>query len=244
MVTKVFFDFYGSRNEQELHEDLVVESIQIWGHDVYYLPRRRNNFDGVYYDDTTSFFDKAYLIDMYIKTFEGFGGQGTFLAKFGLEIRDQVTFSVATRTFNNEIVLNESSIVRPREGDLIYFTQNKKLFEIKAVENKPFFYQLGELPMFDMTCELYEYSQEEFSTGIAEIDDIQQKLSVEFHDFALLTEDGYALKTEESDFIVLDKYFSNIEVHDATQDNDDVQEEADASVVVFNESDPYAEGNY
>ena len=156
-----------------------------------------------------------------------------------------MTFSVATRTFKNEITNEESAIVRPREGDLVYFSLNKKLFQIKSVDNKPFFYQLGELPIFDMNCELYEYSHEEFYTGIAEIDDIQAKLSTELFDYAIVTEEGYALMTEEGHVIVVDDAFSeNIETHDPTQDNDDIQTEATANVMVFDESDPYAEGNY
>lgn len=211
--------------EQNVFEDLIIESIKIYGEDMYYIPRQLNNKDEVYGEDTISSYDKIYMVELYIKSVDGFTGDGNFMSKFGLEIRDQVTFTIAKRVFENEITLNESHIIRPREGDLIYFPLNKKLFQIKYADNKPTFYQLGALQIYDLTCELFEYSNESFNTGIPEIDDIQQKLSTNVFDYALLTEDGRMLLNENGNVLVNEKF--DIEVIDPFADNDSIQEESD-----------------
>ena len=161
MVTNVYFNLYGQTSEQELLEDLVIESIRMYGQDMYYLPRKRNSFDGIYYEDSQSSFDIAYMIEVYMKSYNGFMGQDSFMSKFGLEVRDQFVFSIARRSFSLEITNPQPEILRPREGDLLYFPLNRKTFEIRFVDNKPFFYQLGELQMYDITCELFEYSKSE-----------------------------------------------------------------------------------
>ena len=103
--------------EQSLVEDLMIESISIYGHQVYYCPRTLVAKDDIYGEDTISEYNNAYLIDMYIRSFDSYEGDGTFLSKFNLEIRDQMTFTVARRTFYNEISTQEF-IDRPQEGDL------------------------------------------------------------------------------------------------------------------------------
>src|SRR5690606_16737932 len=62
--------------------------------------------------------------------------------------------------------------IRPFEGDLLFFPLNRKLFEIKFVEHEAVFYQMGSLQTFDITCELYEYNNEIFDTGVDEIDNV------------------------------------------------------------------------
>jgi hypothetical protein len=107
---------------------------------------------------------------MYVKSVDGFSGQGDFMAKFGLEIRDQVTFTVAMRTFERFVTRDTPTIIRPREGDLVYMPMNRKFFKITFVEHESVFYQTGALQVFDLKCELYEYSNERFATGIGDID--------------------------------------------------------------------------
>ena len=106
---------------------------------------------------------------MYIKNIEGFAGEGDFLSKFNIQIRDQVTFSIARRVFEHEVGIYEGSI-RPNEGDLIYLPLNRKLFEIKFVEHEAIFYQLGSLQLYDLKCELFEYNNEFIQTGIDNVD--------------------------------------------------------------------------
>lgn len=170
MATNVFFRNYDFFNEQQLIDDLVIESIQIHGVDTYYVTKELSPIDMLQDEVPLAIFDAAYHIDMYVKSVDGFQGQGDFLSKFGLEIRDQVTFTVAMRTFERFVTRNKPTWVRPREGDLVYLPMNQKFFKVTFVEHESVFYQTGALQVFDLKCELYEYSNERFETGVALVD--------------------------------------------------------------------------
>ena len=173
MPTNTYFRNFDARNEQELLHSLVTESIQIYGHDVNYIPRTLVNEDTILGEDSISEYKDAYSIEMYIKSVDGFEGEGDLISKFGLEIRDQIVFSVARRAFEGLDIG-----VRPKEGDLIFFPLTEKLFQIMFVEHETPFYQTGALPTFDLTCELFTYSDEKIDTGIEELDVIEQKQSL------------------------------------------------------------------
>jgi hypothetical protein len=156
--------------------------MKIMGHDVYYIPRKIVKQDFILNEDVISSFDTSFMIEMYIESVDGFEGDGDLMTKFGLEIRDQVTLVCSRRRWNSLIgrhgYTNDS--VRPREGDLIYLPLAGGLFEIKFVEDKSPFFQLGGsgdtkgvIPTFKLICELFEYSGQEIDTGIEEIDTIQ-----------------------------------------------------------------------
>jgi hypothetical protein len=170
-INPYFSGAEGESQEQMLLEDLIIESIQINGEDMTYIPRNINNLNSIYGEDDSSSYTKSYTVEMYIKSVDGFTGDGNFMSKFGLEIRDQVTFSVARRTFMS-LVGDETGLIRPREGDLVWFPLNQKLFQIKFVNKFEMFYQFGGLQTWEMTCELFEYSNETIETGIPEIDRI------------------------------------------------------------------------
>jgi hypothetical protein len=237
MATSVFFNNYNAASEQFLLEDLIVESIQIYGIDFYYLPRTLNNLDPLYLQDDISTYERAFQIEMYVKNYEGFEGDGSFMSQFGLEIRDRMTFTISKRVFDNKIG-HELSIIRPRESDLIFYPLNQKLFQIKYVENKPIHYPLGSLPSYDLFCELYEYSNERFITGIDEIDIIQKTLSTNVYDYALLNDEGKVLMTDDGRVIVTNKYQEN--VIDPIADNITIGEEA-ADIIDFTETNPFGE---
>ena len=169
MATNVFFNNYGASQEQYLIEDLIIESIKMYGQDVYYINRTLGAEDRILREDDLPTFDAAYQMEMYIKNIDGFEGDGDFLSKFGLEIRDEITFTLARRIFEQEVTLNETKN-NPYVGDLIYFPLNNKIFEIKFVEHESIFYQMGALQVYDIRCDLFEYSGEKFSTGITDID--------------------------------------------------------------------------
>ena len=166
----------GTPSEQRLYEDIIIESMKIYGQDVYYLPREIVKRDTIFDDDATSRFDNAYRIEMYIENTEGFDGEGDLFTKFGVEIRDAATFIVARRRWNSAIQYYEntdtSQLYRPREGDLIYLTLSKTFFEITKVETENPFYQLKDLPVFRIRAEMFEYNDEDFDTGL-ELDDIE-----------------------------------------------------------------------
>jgi hypothetical protein len=170
MPTNSFFSNYNFIAEQGLIEDLVIESIKIFGIDVYYLTRSLQGVDQILNEDDISIFDTAHLIEMYVKTVDGFQGEGDFLSKFGLQIRDQVTFSVAIKVFNQIVSENYENRVRPLEGDLIWLPLNKKFFKIMHVEHESVFYQTGVLQVYDIKCELFEHSNERFETGLPLLD--------------------------------------------------------------------------
>lgn len=172
MATNSFFRNFDAKNEQELLHSLVGEAIQIYGHDVSYIPRTLVNLDTIYGEDSISEFKDAYSVEMYIKSVDGFEGEGDLMSKFGLEVRDQIVFSLSRRAWEGLDIGT-----RPKEGDLIFFPMTNKLFEIRFVEHETPFYQKGALPVFDLTCELFEYSDEAIDTGVEEIDQIEEQKS-------------------------------------------------------------------
>jgi hypothetical protein len=176
MATNVFFN-HAVNSEQHLYEDLVVESLRMYGHETMYLPRQVIEEDSILNEDVQSKFGDAYSVEMYIENTDGFEGEGDLMSKFGLQIRDQATFVVSLRSWERFISLdsNLATSFRPNEGDLIYFPLSGSMFEIKFVEHEDPFYQVGKLFVFKLRCELFEYSQEDFDTGIGDIDLIEDE---------------------------------------------------------------------
>ena len=171
MPRNVYFS-QAVKSEQNLYEDLIIESLGIYGQDVYYIPRTLVNRDNILGEDPASKFDDAYLMEMYIENTEGFEGAGDLYSKFGLEIRDDATFIVSRRRWESRIGVFSSNLVdpRPQEGDLIFLPMTNSFFEISFVEDDSPFYQLSNLPVYKMQCQLFEFNDEEFDTGVAEID--------------------------------------------------------------------------
>jgi hypothetical protein len=157
------------KSEQSLYENLIVESLKFYGQNVYYLPREVVSRDMVFNDETLSEFKYAYQVEVYVENVEGYDGDGDLFQKFGVEIRDAATIVMARRRFNQEIRQYQErpgeKYYRPREGDLIHIPLSNSTFEIMKVEDENPFYQLGQLPVFRMRLELFEYSTERFSTG-------------------------------------------------------------------------------
>lgn len=238
MATNFFFNNFQASQEQLLLENLVIESIKIYGHDVYYLPRKLNNYDDVYGADDQSSYEAAYPIEMYIKSIDGFGGDQEFLSKFGVEIRNQVVFSVARRIFSEEVG-EFTTQVRPNEGDLIWFPLNQRAFQIKYVDKYEMFYQLGALQTWEMTCEVFEYSGELLNTGIPEIDNIQKKYSVNILDWTIDNQIDEPITTEDGFYLVLENSSMNNLL--PVSDNDEIQKESDL-FVDFSSIDPFSEG--
>ena len=165
------------RSEQNLYEDLIVESLKFYGQDIYYLPREVVSRDMIFNDEVLSRFQYAYRLEVYVENVEGFDGDGDLFQKFGVEIRDAATLVMSRRRWNNEIrkyqETDEDKYYRPREGDLIHLPLSGSTFEITKVEDENPFYQLGQLPVFRLRCELFEYTNADFETGVPEIDDIE-----------------------------------------------------------------------
>lgn len=175
MGTSVYFNNYSPSviNENLLLEDLIVESIQIMGHDIRYLPREvYDQEDDVLGESVNSKFTRAYNMEMYIANVEGYEGDGDFFSKFGLEIRDTSNFVVSRRAF--EKYVPSQIATRPREGDLIFVPVMNKIFEIKFVEEELLFFSLGKRNpyVYELRCEVFRYSNEDVTTGVEEIDQV------------------------------------------------------------------------
>lgn len=155
---------------------MAVEAIQIYGIDVNYIPRVLNNYDELMGEDAISTYSAYHVIDMYIRSYDGFTGDGQFFSMHGLEIRDELTLSVAIRTFNSIV---GAAFGRPKEGDLVHFPLGDGIFVIKNVNVRPIFYAHGALQAYDLICEMFEYSGERLSTGIVAVDSLQTKQSTD-----------------------------------------------------------------
>jgi len=205
MATNLYFRNWDASNEQNLYEDLIIESIRMYGEDMYYCPRAITNFDAIYTEDDQSQYNSAYLVEMYIKSVDGFSGDGTFLSKFGVEIRDQVVFSISQRVFNQEIG-SQNSQPRPNEGDLIYFPLNNKCFQIKYVNKFEMFYPLGALQTWELTCELFAYSNEILNTSIPSIDSLQTNFSLNILDYVLRDQSNNILTDMTGTYLIDESY--------------------------------------
>ena len=215
-MPNVYFS-HGTRNEQYLLEDLIVESISIWGQLFYYIPRTLVAKDDILGEDRLSKFKDAYPIDMYLESVDGFEGQGAFIQKFGLMMEQSATLTVARRTWERVVGKHGNTILpnRPCEGDLLYFPLTNGLFEIKFVDHQDPFYQLKKLYVYRLQVELFQYSSEKIDTGIDAIDVFE------------------SLKTMDTTLQ------TNIEVVDSYGDNNKFKTEA--TTLVFDTNNPFGE---
>lgn len=209
MPTNFYFNT-GAVEEKRFYEDLVIEQIRAFGQDVYYMPRTLVAEDTLLGEDALSKFDNAYMIEAYFENTDGFAGDKEIMTQFGIEQREEATFVVSQRRFE-EIVgqdinmaevkasgvtdasgtVIETTVPRPFEGDLIYFPLVNKVFEISFVDHDEPFFQIGNLPVYKISVRTFEYSSEDLDTGIEAIDDIETALSTDSMQFQFtLEQDG------------------------------------------------------
>lgn len=265
MARNVFFNQYTPvKQEQSLVEDLIIEAIKIYGVDAYYLPRTHVNLDQLYAEDASMKFDDALEVELYIKTFDGFVGQEDFLSKFGLQIDESINFVIAQKRFTQALktsllteysynmkhedgyyILNEtaydySSILRPREGDLIWLPMAGYMYEIKFTENIENFFQLGKLYTYEMRCERFRYSNEIIDTDVDAIDAVETIYSQSTSLFIkVLLEDDYLLLLEDGTRILDES--EKVENQDASAENEFLQNKIeDDDVVDFTEYNPFS----
>jgi len=256
----------GNHAEKRLHEDIIIESLKVFGQDVYYMPRTLVNRDLVLGEDTTSRFDDSYLIEMYFETNEGFAGEGEIINKFGLEIRDDTTLVVSKRRFE-EHVSNTANLIaagRPNEGDIIFVPLMGSFFEILFVEDQEPFYQLGNLPVYKLKVTRWEYASEKLDTGLEAIDQHEDTNSLDQLNFKTKLEYGQEALTGAGS-VQLENYFntstgqpsflmnedfesSNIQTQSPYADNLDLNSEAGYDTVStaddildFTERNPFGE---
>lgn len=193
-------NFYFSekvRSEINLYEELIIEALKIYGQDVYYLPRTIVNEDTLLGEDPSSQFSSSHKIEMYIDNIEGFDGEGDLFTRFGVEIRDECTFVVSKNRWSTQVSRADNAIQgdRPTEGDLIYLPLSKSLFEIRHVEHEQPFYQIENVPVYKMRCTLFEYTNEDFDTGVTDIQSIEQSYSYQYKVCVLSPQKATAIAT-------------------------------------------------
>jgi len=170
------FFLQGSKTEQSLVQDLINEQLRMYGVEIYYLPRKFVTKNTVLREVIESKFENAFPLEAYVDSYEGYGGQGTLLSKFGIQEVDDLTLIISKERYETYItplienIANIDLATRPKEGDLIYFPLGDKLFEIKYVEHEQPFYQLQKNYVYTLRCELFRYEDEVLDTGVEEID--------------------------------------------------------------------------
>ena len=216
MPTNVYFDT-GTTSEQRLYEDLIIEQLKIYGQDVYYLPRKLANKDTIFGEDPASSFDDSYIIEMYVDNSDGYMGEQEIIKKFGLELRDDIRFTLSKLRWEQLIKKNSDLVAeRPQEGDLVYFPTTKAFFEIQFVEHEQPFYQQSALPVYKLSCTRFEYSSERIDTGVAEIDKVEDALSTDTMNFQFTLENEVGSLLLENDLGGIE-YFINEDFTMATQ---------------------------
>ena len=165
----------GTNSEQNVVENLIIECLQIYGQEMFYIPRTLVSKDDILGEDRLSEFKNAYPIEMYFENVDGFGGNGAFMSKFGLMIEQSATLVVARKRWQQAVAQYGQTILpnRPAEGDLLYFPLTGGLFEIKFVQHQNPFYQIGKLYTYKLDVELFQYASERIDTGYNVIDDFE-----------------------------------------------------------------------
>jgi len=238
----------GVSAEQNVVEQMTIESIQISGLDLVYIPRTINKLDRIFGEDVLSSFDSYATIEMYILDFQGPGGQSEILSKFGMEIRDTMSFIVSRKRYKEVVVpivppTRDAKVAwRPNEGDLIYLPFSKSLFQIVFVEDEePGYYQLSKKFVWTLRAELIQFNNEKFDTGHAEVD-AYYMANLNRLDMGILLEDGSGVfELETGGYALLEDYSVSKEYDDMRGfgDNEAIKAEF-VRIMNFDEADPFA----
>ena len=224
---------HGTRAEKNLYEDLIIEQLKIYGHDVHYMPRENLYTDGILGNTTDKFTDE-YMIEMYVEEVNGFAGQGDLIGKFGLDMRDELTFVVARRTF--ELLVDQPSNTltfnRPKEGDVIYMPLFKKFWQVDFVEDEDPMYQISDLPIFKLKCSTWDYSSESVETGLAEIDEKLDNVTLDLLENQITLESG----TTSSGSLLSENIAGDVSAL-LSEADDTIVDETDADNIIL-EDDP------
>lgn len=230
----------GTVNEQRLLEDLIIESIQIYGHETYYLPRVSQKQDNILGEDVLSRFEEAIPIEMYVTNIQGWEGDGELFTKFGIQVTHNATFVVSKRRWEDTVGASDmlQLVARPAEGDLIYFPKTNSMFEIKFVQHLNPFYQLGKIFVYSMQCELYQHSSEEFVTGVDEIDQSDDDVTQNMFSYQVLTNTGGNLLDQNGFSIIREEFATGENV--PFSDNNQIEQES-RGILDFTIKNPFGE---
>ena len=247
MALNPFF-LQGSPNEQRLVQELINEQLRIYGVEVIYIPRKFVRRETILREVSSSKFDDNFALEAYISNYEGYSGQGDILTKFGMSLKDDLSLIISKERYEDfispllgsesdeEIVLSS----RPREGDLVYFPLGQRLFEVKFVEHEQPFYQLGKLYVYELKCELFEYSSEVIETGITELDANAEEDSLDMLIYQFLLEDNTLFLLEDFSSLILESYLTT--TSDSQTDSEDFKNfNTIEDILDFSEVNPFGE---
>ena len=228
---------HGTHAEKRLYEDLIIEQLKVFGNDVYYMPRENISQDDIL-GNTTDKFTDAYSIEMYVEDVNGFAGQGDLIGKFGLEIRDELTFVVSRRQF--EILVDNPSntlnINRPKEGDIIWMPLFKKFWQVDYVEDEDPMYQINDLPIFKLKCSVWEYSSESVETGVLDIDEKLDAITQDVLENQITLESG----TTSSGSLLSENITGDIQAL-LSEAGDTIVDETDSDNIILEDDPNYLE---
>lgn len=232
----------GRSSEQLLVEDLIIECLKIYGFELYYMPRAEVNRDNIFTEDPLNMYRHAHMIEMYLQNTQGFDGEGDLLTRFGVEIRDKATFVVSQRRWEELIGRSGTAVLptRPAEGDIVFLPLTNSFFEIKYVESRDPFFQVGKLYVYKLDCELIQHSSERFDTGVEEID-TKGNAGTDLRGYELILEDtleALLLEGETPALLILEDY--DVDEIDGQSQNTDFGEEA-FGILDFSEKNPFGE---
>lgn len=258
MATNPYFQdgrSIGALSEQRLVEDLVMESIQIHGFDVYYLPRTSVAQDDIFGEDTLQKFTQQYPVEMYMTNVQGFDGNGELFSKFGITVTDQATFVVSKRRWEEAVGMQTDNLQlpnRPADGDLLFFPLTGSIFEIKFVKADNPFFQLGKIYVYTLTCELYLYSSERIEIAgdpTAPIGSLAASLNLadgplsasqDTMNFQILAQDGSAILAQSGFSIIQQSFDGDAQALVKGDDNERFELEGQ-SIIDFSEINPFGE---
>lgn len=234
-TTNVYFS-HGTRNEQYLIEDLIIESLKIYGNEFFYIPRTLVSKDEILGEDRLSQFTSSFPIEMYFENVDNLAGQGAFIQKFGLMMEQSATLVVARRRWDQLVGRYGQTTLpnRPNEGDLIYFPLTKGLFEIKFVTHQDPFYQLGKLYVYKLQVELFQYASETIQTGIPDIDVFEELKS--YGEYGLLLETGDLMLAENGQ-----QLGGGYGTDEVTSFGDNEKFRKEMRDIIFNEDNPFGD---
>jgi hypothetical protein len=200
------------------------------------------NNEHILNEDVLNKYTQAYPLEMYLTDINGFTGEGDLLTKFGVELRDQANFVVSRRRWE-QTVARAGSVqldTRPAEGDLLFFPKTKSFFEIRRVEGTDPFFQIGKLYVYNLFCELFQYSSEVVDTHRTDIDDIERIDSLDIRNFDVLLENGSRMLLEFNtpSSVILESF--NITDKDSLAQNDAFDTES-VGILDFSEKNPFGD---
>jgi hypothetical protein len=223
MATNRFINNFNFTTEQTVYEDLIIESIQFYGMDLIYMPRKDSTPDTVFTEEVGSVFEETFTIEMYLKSVLDFSGAGDTMSKFGLQIQDQARMVVAIRRFN-EVFGNR--LIRPREGDMLYVPILGEIYEIKFVEHEAIFHAFGALQTYELDIELATYDNLVFNTGNTTIDSKAARMTLDRN----VINNGSPVPANTA-----------VQSYDANAQNENLEGASD-DIVDFSEIDPFTGG--